>query len=136
MDGTSQELIKHREIVFCSLHPDPAQAQSAMLVLTDIEGVEHMRLISHQRLHVTYDIRRVCLQWLEEVLEELGFHLDNSLFTKLRRALYHYTEEVQRDNLKCPKGETNCTDKVFVNRYQRLPHGCRDDRPPHWRKYL
>jgi len=25
---------------------------------------------------------------------------------------------------------------MYINRYERASHGCRDQRPPHWRKYL
>lgn len=136
MDKGAQDTVKHREISFNPLHPDPGQAQSAMLLLSDVAGVINLRLLDDTRLQVSYDIRQISLQIIEGALAEVGFHLDNSLLVKLKRALYHYTEEVQRENIGCPKGESNCTQKVFVNRYQQRPHGCRDERPEYWRKYL
>ncbi len=39
MDQPYPEPIKHREIGFRNPHPDPQQAQSAVLVLADVEGV-------------------------------------------------------------------------------------------------
>jgi len=134
MDDIDHELIKHREIAFCSLHADPDQAKSAMLFFSDVEGVTHLELIDSHKLGISYDIRLLNLQLLEETLTELGFHLDNSLLFKLKRALYYYTEEVQQENLGCSKGQ--CTRNIFINRYDRLKHGCRDDRPDYWRKYL
>lgn len=128
-------LIKYRSIVFCDLHPDPNQAQTAMLLLSDIEGVEHLNLDDDGVLLVGYDLRFLTLAIIEEALVEVGFHLHNSLMLKLKRALYQYTEETQRANLGLDKGCCNCT-QIFINRYQRLRHGCRDDRPQHWRKYL
>ena len=136
MDSTTDSLIKHREIVFCSLHPDPAQAHNAMLLFSDLSGIVHQELLGAHRLRVSYDIRYITLQALEEALIEVGFHLDNSLMSKLKRALYYYTEEVHRENIGCLQGKSNCTRDIFVNRYGRLQHGCRDERPSHWRKYL
>jgi len=129
-------VIKQREILFCTLHPDPNQAGSAALLLTDMEGIRDPRPIEPHRLHLSYDLTVITYQEIESGLAEVGFHLDNSLMTKLKRALIHYTEETARANLGCPKGKTNCTDGVFVSRYQRLQHGCRDQRPDHWRNYL
>ena len=86
-------------------------------------------------LFVRYDITVVTLNILEEVLVELGFHLDNSLMYKLKRALYAYTEETQRANLGL-EGESCADRKVFIQNYLRRRHGCRDDRPEHWRGYL
>ena len=134
MDDIDHELIKHREIAFCSLHADPDQAKSAVLFFSDIEGISHLELIETHRLRISYDIRILTLQLLEEALVELGFHLDNSLLHKLKRALYYYTEENQQENLGCNNGQ--CTRDIFVSRYDRLQHGCRDDRPDYWRKYL
>lgn len=134
MDDIDHELIKHREIAFCSLHADPDQAKSAMLFFSDVEGITHLELIDSHKFSISYDIRLINLQLLEETLIELGFHLDNSLLFKLKRALYYYTEEVQQENLGCSKDQ--CTRNIFINRYDRLKHGCRDDRPDYWRKYL
>ncbi len=136
MSDAPQDAIKHRELQFNPLHPEPQQAHSAMLLLSGAPGIIHLRALAAQRLAISYDVRNITLEAIEAILIETGFHLDNSLLTKLKRALHHYTEEVQRENLGCPVGESNCTRKVFVNRYQHLPHGCRDQRPEYWRKYL
>jgi len=136
MAETPTETIRHRELIFCPLHPDPHQARSAMLLLSDVPGVLHLELITSHRLRVGYDIRSLCLRVIEEALIEVGFHLDNSLLVKLKRALCYYTEEVQLQNLGCGRGESNCTQKIFISHYLQRPHGCRDERPEHWRRYL
>lgn len=136
MIDQGSDSIRHRELAFAPLHPDAHQARSALLLLSDIEGIEHLELMDELHLRVSYHIETVSLRMIEQALIEVGFHLDNSLLTKLKRALYYYSEDVQRDNLGCGRGEHNCIQKVFVNRYQNLPHGCRDDRPEHWRRYL
>lgn len=134
MDESNHDLVKHRELAFCSLHADPEQASSALFFFSDVKGILHLELIDTHKLAVSYDIRYISLKLMEEALIELGFHLDNSLLHKLKRALYYYTEEIQCDNMGCHKNQ--CTRQIFINRYDRLQHGCRDDRPQHWRKYL
>ena len=136
MSEQDSERIRHRELAFAPVHEDPHQARSAMLLLDDIEGIENLELIDDLHLRVSYRIEFVCLRLIEDALAYAGFHLDNSLLSKLKRALYYYSEDVQRDNLGCERGEHNCIQKVFINRYQHLRHGCRDDRPEHWRRYL
>jgi hypothetical protein len=136
MDTALNEVIKHRDLHFCPLHPDKQQAQSVMLVLGDIDGIENLQLVDNHHLQVSYDIQKLTLQIIETALIEAGYHLDNSLLHRLKRALYYYTEDVQRDNMGLVKGNCNCTTRLFINRYSRQPHGCRDTRPDHWRRYL
>lgn len=136
MEPQDDSLFKQREIAFCTLHPDPDQAGSAAALLIDIEGVERVEVAGKASLHVHYHLLVICLADIEALLEQRGFHLDNRLIHKIRRALYHYTEETQRANLGCARGESNCTQKVFVNRYRQRDHGCQDERPEHWRRYL
>ncbi len=136
METSGENLFKKREIVFCTLHPDPNQAGTAAALLIEIDGVEHVEVVDAGSLEVHYHLLLVCLADIEDLLEKNGFHLDNRLVYKIRRALFHYTEETQRANLGCARGEANCTEKVFVNRYRKREHGCQDDRPDYWRRYL
>lgn len=136
MESESNDRIKHREILFREPHEDPQQAHTAALVLSDVDGVLAIQPDGNTRLQITYDVGKTCLQALEGLLEQLGFHLDNSLMSKLRRALYYYMEEAEQDSLGCKRGQHNCTQAIFISRYRNLKHGCRDERPAHWRRYL
>lgn len=136
MDQPSESLYKRREIAFCTLHPDPDQPASAAALLIDIDGVTQARALDNSTLQVHYHLSMITLADIEALLEQKGFHLDARLVHKIRRALYHYTEETQRANMGCPKGDANCTQKVFANRYRNREHGCQDERPEHWRRYL
>lgn len=132
----SDDLLKHRQVSFTSLHPDPHQAQTALLILSGLPGIVHHYLKSDICLHISYRIDRITLQYIEDLLQELGFHLDNSLMSKLKRALCYYTEETHRANLGCqPLTDGGNTRQVFIQQYQRKEHGCRDPRPHHWRIY-
>jgi hypothetical protein len=135
MDHDIEELIKHREIYFSALHPDPDQAASSMLLLSDIEGVIHLNKEGKRCLRISYDIRHLCLNMIEDALREVGFHLDNRLMCKLKRALYYYCEETQRANLGVDSHQCDCKKRIFIKQYQNTLHGCRDIRPEHWRHY-
>ena len=131
----TEELIKRRELRFCLLHPDPNQARSALLLLSDAQGVLEITLADELCLYITYDVRYMTLDAIEKVLVRLGYHLDSRLLYRMKRALYSYSEETQRANLGVSESTDNTT-QVFVKRYSSNYHGCRDKRPDHWRKYL
>ena len=127
---------KQRDVMFSPLHDDENQALTAAQMLIDLDGVLIAEAISGTHLIVEYDLRFFTLVDIEELLSTVGFHLDNNLLIKIKRALYRYTEETERANLGCIEGQSNCTREAYINRYQKLPHGCRDKRPDHWRNYL
>jgi hypothetical protein len=136
MEISDAERIKHREIAFRELHPNANQAQTAAGFLADVDGVLASEPASPTLLRVRYDVLAVTLKEMEDALRELGLHLDNRLMLRLKRALCYYTEETLRANCGCPDGPSNCTKKIFATRYQHMEHGCRDQRPEHWRRYL
>ncbi len=131
----ADELIKRRELRFCHLHPDPDQGRSALLLLSDAEGILDITLADELCLYITYDVRYLTLDTIEKVLIRMGYHLDGRLLSRMKRALYRYSEETQRANLGVSE-DTDSTTQVFVSRYSSNHHGCRDKRPEHWRKYL
>ncbi len=135
MAATDPDFIKRREIIFGALHPDPDQAASALALLEGVGGILSVQRTGPHSLEVSYDLRVITLQLIEDALVELGFHLDGSLINRLKRALFHYTEETQRSNLGHHPDVLDIQD-VFINSYQQRPHGCRDERPQHWREYL
>lgn len=136
MDSHSDECIKHRDILFSPLHDqDKPPSQLATLLLADAPGIVSVFPTSDTQLHISYDLRIVSLDIIESSLTEVGFHLDNSLFCKIRRALCHFTEETQCLNMGY-RPDSKTTRDIYICRYLRLPHGCRDERPNHWRKYL
>ncbi|MGQ9660012.1 MAG: hypothetical protein ACUVQI_07390 [Thermochromatium sp.] len=136
MDIDDDERIKHREIAFHRIHPNPHQARTAALFLSKADGILEVDPVSPWLLRVRYDVLKIALSEIEEALYELGLHLDSSLFSRLRRALHHYTEETLRANSGLGYDELNATQRLFAKRYELIKHGCRDERPEHWRRYL
>mgnify|MGYP003488956699 CR=1 FL=1 len=128
------DLEKIREIVF---HDLPAgQVERALILLEGLDGLVVTAGPDGSRLLVRYHICEYTLEGLEAALVSQGFHLDNSLLNKLLRALHYYSEEAQCANLGVHSGLRHHTLDIFIHRYQLLPHGCRDNRPDHWRRYL
>lgn len=127
--------IKQREIQFRCFNPEENQALSAMQMLADVEGIVHLDMLHAQCLVVRYDLYQLTLAEIEQMLQGVGFHLDNNLLAKLKRALYGYTEETERANLGLDNSQLQTTRQVFIRHYQNRPHGCRDQRPHHWRHY-
>lgn len=136
MGSEKPDIFKTRDIHFSVLHPDKEQARTAVLLLNNTKGIETVSLIAPAHIQLTYNVLNITLQLVEDTLIELGFHLDNSLLYKLKRSLYYYTEETQRANLGCCADQSKNTRDIFINRYQQLKHGCRDERPRYWREYL
>jgi hypothetical protein len=136
MEINDAERFKQRQITFDELHPHSSQAETAARFLADIDGVLACEVSAPLLLQVRYDLLKTTLEEIEDALRELGMHLDGALMLRLRRAMHYYMEDTQRANWGCIHGEHNCIKKVFAQRYQILEHGCRDDRPEHWRRYL
>ena len=125
------DCFKEREIRFSPL--PPGQAERAVQSLAELEGVES-RLIGPEVLSVSYRLPKHRLETLENILIDQGFHLDNSLMQKIVRALVHYVEEVQSQNLHEP-ARLQKNMEIFVKVYEHHPHGDHDDTPEEWREY-
>lgn len=136
MDSLTADFIKTREIHFRNVDPVSNDAREAMRLLLDARGIEQIRALSDDCVQISYDIRQVTLQALEAALVEVGFHLNNTLLVKVKRALFYYTEETQLMNLGYQHGQANSTLDIFVNSYDQREHGCRDERPEYLRHYL
>lgn len=119
--------LKRREIRFTKLPPE--QAKKAVELLS---GMEYLEVSSgpHPRgITVRYDLIDYTYQGLEKALRNLGYHLDNSLYCKIVRALVYFTEETQLGNLKAPARLIKQSNQVYIKAYQHHPHGDRDDTP-------
>ena len=97
------------------------------------------RLFSAQedeRKRVAYDLHDHCLEEIESGLEDRGFHLDNTLMSKMIRALIYYVEETQLHNLEAPdRLLKKSQNEAYTHAWERHLHGDHDDTPPEWREY-
>ena len=135
MATSNDELIKRRDIVFMSPQADNDPASAAILLLSDLDGIYEACRLHDFAISVRYHLCKITLNDIENVLQEVGFHLDNSVISKLKRALFYYAEDTQLANMGYDHAESKSTLEIFINRYNQLPHGCRDERPMHYRRY-
>jgi len=145
-----ESLTKQRDIVFSSDHENGArldnvdlnskieigedQAKSAIFLLADVDGVLDLKYLTETNILITYDIRVLTLDAILKSLTSVGFSLDDSLLSKIKNALYAYTEDTLRESLGLTGSKL--TRDIFVDGYRRRQHGCLDPRSTYWRRYL
>ncbi|MFZ5555201.1 MAG: hypothetical protein ACOZDY_00535 [Pseudomonadota bacterium] len=128
----ADDTFKRRPIVF---HPVPAgQARQAAALLARVDGLDVRCEPDAVTLTVAYHLPGFTLEGIEQALEAHGFHLDGSLMQRLRRAVVHYAEEVQCENLQVPERCEKCRE-IWVRAFQHHAHGDHDDTPEEWRAY-
>jgi len=138
MEQPDPEMLKHREVAFRDPLPGQQQALNAIVALSGIGGVHEVYLVSQSRnvIRVSYDLRQIDLRTIDALLFELSFRLNNSLLTKIKRALYYYMEGIELENLAISRDQDHNTRDIFTHCHLCQRHGCRDARPEHWRRYL
>jgi hypothetical protein len=131
------EKLKRRSIWLTGPSQDPNYAEDAAELLRNVRGVRQVKVEGSDHLYVSYNVREITLQIIEALLTEFGYQLRTSLFCQLMRTLCYYVEDIEcieRTNSK--HDQADCTRDAFITRYLRRPHGCRDHRPEHLRRYL
>ena len=126
-------LRKEREIRFAA-YP-PAQAERAVVSLGILRGLQVERTGREHVLAVSYSIVEYSLETIEDALVSAGFHLENSLYAKLVRAVVYFCEETQRHTLESPERLIKKSNEVYITVYDHHPHGDHDDTPPEIRDY-
>lgn len=126
-------LDKVREIRFRPL--PPGQVDKAWSALQALPGVKVETGPRPLSVVVRYSILEYSLEVLESALADAGFHLDQSLYMKLRRALIYFCEETQRHNLLSPERLLKQSNEVYIKAYAHHPHGDHDDTPLELREY-
>ena len=128
------EKFKHRSIWLTKPGQDPNYAENAAELLRNVRGVRRVKVERSDHLYVSYNVREITLQIIEALLTEFGYQLRTSLFCRVMRTLCYYVEDIECTNSK--HDQADCTRDAFITRYLRRPHGCRDHRPEHLRRYL
>lgn len=119
-------LHKSHDIRFSAL--PVGQAAQAVASLSRLEALKAVLLDAYS-LRVEYDILDHTLETLEQALIDQGFHLDNSLYSKLIRALVYYCEDIQLHNLLSPQRLIKKSNEAYVEAWTHHRHGDHDDTP-------
>jgi len=130
--STPCDIHKRREIEF---HPTPPrQVERALAFLGQLPRLETRRL-GERRIEIAYCVSDYTLEAIETALTEIGCHLEATLLIRLKRALYYYIEDVQRDNIEHPGIPTKNYTLPHVEAWDKRLHGDHDDTPNEWRQY-
>ena len=126
------DLDKQRKL---ALHPAyPERANEAARLLEGLPGIQVKPGRSGCHLTLRYNVCEYTLAGLEKALLSQGFQLAPSLLQKIKRALIHFCESVQRRNVAAH--EPDCkTPEIFSKIYERHLHGDQDKTPEAWREY-
>ena len=128
------DLKKNREILFAKF--PPGQVPEAADDLRRLEEVEVETHSEKRAVGVAYELTEHTLEELECHLEDKGYHLDNTLMSKLTRALIHYVEDTQLHTLGAPERRIKrSSQEAYVKAWDHHPHGDHDETPPEWREY-
>lgn len=131
---SQSDLSKKREILFAKF--PPGQVPEAADELQQLAGLNVEPGDDPHSLGVGYDLTRHTLRELDEHLIAKGFHLDNSLLSKLTRALIYYIEDIQLHNIGAPERRLKrSSQEAYGNAWEQHPHGDHDETPPEWRDY-
>jgi hypothetical protein len=123
---------KHRDIRFAKLPPN--QVEHAGAFLAQLDKCEVAPGFSDLSLSVWYEVTDYTLEGIESALRQQGFHLDNTLYAKLLRALVHYCEQTQLRNMHGPQRLIKKSHEVYSQAWDHHPHGDHDDTPPELRQ--
>ncbi len=130
----SAPIRKERNVLFSKF--PPGQVPEASDFLGKLEHLEVQAHVERRTVGVAYDLREHSLQEIEGALEDKGYHLDNTLMSKMMRALIYYVEETQLHNLDAPHRLLKKSQhEAYTHAWERHPHGDHDDTPPEWREY-
>ena len=130
----SGDLRKNREILFAKF--PPGQVPEAADDLQRVDEVDVQPKFEKRAVGVSYDVSVHTLRELDAPLIDRGYHLDNTLMSKLTRALVYYVEDTQLHNMAAPeKRLKRSSQEAYVKAWEHHPHGDHDDTPPEWREY-
>jgi hypothetical protein len=128
-----QDTSKQREIRFDGL--PPGQAAKALALLAGLENLKATPGNHKNAVNVVYQLTEYTFEGLENALSAQGFHLDNSLYSKVVRAIVYFCEDTQLRNLRSPERLIKKSNEVYVKAWDHHPHGDHDDTPPELREY-
>lgn len=123
---------KHREIRFNKLRL--WQVEQARALLESLENLEVAPGVLPNSLSVWYEVTDYTMEGLETALINQGFHLENTLYCKIIRALVYFSEDTQLRNMSQPERLIKKSHEVYSKAWEHHPHGDHDDTPPELRR--
>ncbi|MFT5657414.1 MAG: hypothetical protein ACI9KN_000687 [Gammaproteobacteria bacterium] len=87
-------------LVYLKKTDDPAkQAEAACEAVSNIEGIILAAPSDKHSVHLIYSLNSLSFELLTDLLDELGFELDNSILLSLRNTIFQFLEANARENM-------------------------------------
>jgi hypothetical protein len=118
---------KHRELRFDKLRP--WQVEQAKTLLKSLDRMEVVTGILPNSLSIWYEVTDYTMEGIENALIERGFHLENTLYCKMIRALVYFCEDTQLRNMRQPERLLKKSNEIYSKAWEHHPHGDHDDTP-------
>ncbi len=75
------------------------QAEAACDALAEVEGVLLAAPFDSCSIHLIYSLDQISFELVTDLLNELGFELDNSILVTVRSTIYQFLDDNARDNM-------------------------------------
>ena len=76
------------------------QAEAACDALAEVEGILLAAPFDPCSIHLIYSLNQVSLELVTDLLDELGFEMDNSILVTVRKTIYQFLDANARDNMQ------------------------------------
>jgi copper chaperone CopZ len=93
-----REIIKKRTIHVTGMTCEGCEA-TIDTALSEIDGIKAVKSDKSGRVYVAYNLRKINLEAIEELISGLNFEITNGFFNRLKREWIHFIEQNERDNL-------------------------------------
>ena len=123
---------KHRELRFNKLRS--WQVEQARALLASLDHLEVAPGMLPNSLSIWYEITEHTMEGLETALIAHGFHLENTLYCKMIRALVYFCEDTQLRNMRQPERLIKKSNEIYSKAWEHHAHGDHDDTPPELRR--
>ena len=121
-----------------ALHFQHAPAGQVEAARERLQAVSHLLVepgLDPLILWVTYSIEHHRFEEICSLLASMGFLLDESIYFRLLRAFWRYSEETQWHNLHSPERLIKQSSEVYVQAWDRHLHGDHDETPEDLRDF-
>ena len=68
-------------------------------MLAEVEGILLAAPFDSCSIHLMYSLNQISLELVTDLLDELGFELDNSILVTVRKTIYQFLDANARDNM-------------------------------------
>ncbi len=112
------EITKRRTIDLAGITEEARRSEIQTAILR-LDGVKRVEPESDGKFSVDYNLMKISLQEIEEVIQSKGHQMNAGFLARLKRAFIHYTEQNEFDNATAP--DAPCCSNPKLCSYDKPP---------------